>query len=78
MIKEQDLDITTILQEFDKMLSIYIIVEDQVDLELSIDQKENEQSNFNRQQIKLTLNREYTSIERETNIDVRHSTTNLN
>jgi len=77
LVKEQELDINTILQEFDKMLSIYILVEDQVDIELSIDQQETEQSYFNRQQIKLTLSREYTSVERETNIDIRHSVMQL-
>lgn len=48
LIKEQELDINVILHEFDKMLSIYLLVEGQVDTELLTDQKEIEQSYFAR------------------------------
>jgi hypothetical protein len=72
LVKENELDIEEILQEFDKMLSIYLSVEDDVDLVPKAEDY-NEPFSFSRQDRILVFNREYTSIERETNIDVRHS-----
>lgn len=73
LVKEKELDINVILQEFDKMLSIYLLVEGEVDTESLITKEEIDQFFFTRQPRSLIISREYSTVERETNIDVRHS-----
>jgi hypothetical protein len=73
LVKEKELDINAILQEFDKMLSIYLLVEGELENESMISEEEIDKFSFTRQQRSLIISREYTTVERETNIDVRHS-----
>jgi hypothetical protein len=73
LAKENELDIDEILLEFDKMLSIYLSVEGDDDLVSMTEAGHNEPFSFSKQQRNLVFNRKYTSIERDTNVDVRHS-----
>ena len=70
---ENEVDIDEILKEFDIMLSIYLIVEGDVDLKLLPQENRDLPFCFSRQDRNLVFNRNFTSIQRETNIDVRHS-----
>lgn len=70
---ENEVDIDEILKEFDTMLSIYLSVEGDVDLELLPQENRDLPFCFSRQDRNLVFNRNYTSIQRETNIDIRHS-----
>ena len=73
MVKENELDISEILREFDKMLTIYLLVESKLESELFSGQDKNEEFHFTKQQRSLTISREYSTVERETNIEIRHS-----
>jgi hypothetical protein len=68
----KNLDIEEILVTFDKMLPIYLEIESGNGI---VENRTNKDLGFvfDPQHRKLVANRAYTSIERETNIDVRHS-----
>jgi hypothetical protein len=73
LVNEDNLDINEILREFDKMLSIYLLVESNSDADIIIEEDTNEDFRFIKQERSIVLRREYSSVERETNIEIRHS-----
>jgi hypothetical protein len=73
LVNEHNLDINEILREFDKMLSIYLLVESTSNTDILIEQDTNEDFRFIKQERSIVLRREYSSVERETNIEIRHS-----
>lgn len=70
-----NIDVDVILSCFDKMLPIYVEVESNNEIlnEKIVRQSETNHFEFFPNERRLPSNRVYTSIERETNIDIRHS-----
>jgi len=72
---DNDIDVNLILETFDALLPIYIEVEssNQTQIEEIIAGVDHANFQFSTNARRLPNNRSYTSVERETNIDIRHS-----
>jgi hypothetical protein len=75
LMDENNINIDEIISTFDAMLPIYIEVESNVDIASKNTEvnASNQQFVFDANEKSLPVNRNYTSIERQTNIDIRHS-----
>jgi len=68
------INISEILKTFDSMLEIYLEIESDIDdYQIKIASNHNNDFKFSSNKQGLTLNRKYSTVERETNIEIRHS-----
>jgi hypothetical protein len=73
LIPDNNLDINEILLEFDKMLLIYLAVESRNENVILSQENQETKFQFLKQNRNLVVSRAFSSVEIETNIDVRHS-----
>lgn len=73
LIKIKNFDEEKILTEFDKMLPIYRTLESDEEFNLISKDEDQKEFVFKNKNSDLVFNKEYTSVEKQINIDVRHS-----
>lgn len=75
LVKTEDIDVEDILAEFDRLLPIYKTVEtdNNEDFDLLTESKPEEEFVFNKDKSNLVFNKDYSFVEKQINIDVRHS-----
>lgn len=73
LVSIKNIDEEKILTEFDKMLPIYRILEADEDFQQVITNKDETEFIFNKDNNNLVFNKKYSIIEKEINVDIRHS-----
>lgn len=73
LVKVKEINVKEILSEFDRLLPIYKAVETDGDIGLAAKSKEENEFVFNKENRDLDFTREYSSVEKQIDLDVRHS-----
>ena len=77
LCKKSEIDFKEILSTFDELLNIYLAVESEKAIPATSN-KDSQNFIFKKNNSKLTFNKQFTSKQRDTNIEVRHSFLQIN